>query len=100
MSVGVGSWGVLTRRENDRFAAQAPCAMWCTQTLRVQSIARRSAGPFYRGERPQTYPGTNPVPSASLALLRIKAPERESYKTLRRGHIMPPRVNLSRPQDV
>src|SRR5438105_367233 len=33
------------------FAAQSPCAIWRKQTLRVQSIARRSAAPFYRDEQ-------------------------------------------------
>src|SRR3954447_1441429 len=81
-------------------AAQSPCAIWRKQTLRVQSIARRSAAPFYRGERLQTSPRTNPVLAASLTLLRIKASERESYKTMQRSHILTLRVNLSRQKSV
>src|SRR6516164_9252086 len=78
------------------YAAQSPCAIWRKQTLRVQSIACTNVAPFYRGERRQTRPVTNPALAASPTLLRIKASETESYKPQRRDNIMTPRVNLSR----
>src|SRR5262249_42957074 len=78
------------------YAAQSPCAIWRKQTLRVQSIACTNAAPFYRGERRQTHPVTNPALAASPTLLRIKASETESYKPQRRDNIMTHRVNLSR----
>src|SRR5437773_1499574 len=78
------------------YAAQSPCAIWRKQTLRVQSIACTNAAPFYRGERRQTRPVTNPARAASPTLHRIKASETESHKPQRRGNIMTHRVNLSR----
>src|SRR5215813_8391276 len=78
------------------YAAQSPCAIWRKQTLRVQSIACTNAAPFYRGERRQTHPVTNPALAASPTLLRIKASETQSYKPQSRDNIMTHRVNLSR----
>src|SRR5262249_14620022 len=78
------------------YAAQSPCAIWRKQTLRVQSIACTNAAPFYRGERRQTHPVTNPALAASPTLLRIKASETESYNPQTRDNIMTLRVNLSR----
>src|ERR671937_2495439 len=77
------------------YAAQSPCAIWRKLTLRVQSIACTNAAPFYRGERRQTRPVTNPARAASPTLLRIKASETESYKPQTRDNIMTRRVNLS-----